>query len=186
MYYWGPGKFYPGMIAVLLHVLIMMVIHMKSLEQKRDKKEKRISFRYLRHLVYVCFIYGFTNIMVINFMDISLTSDEELGRKPKNTRRRRILSTILFFIENVFFVGFGYVYGETLTVYPLDQHVCRYLLFGVFFLFCGLAGILLKLVYYKYFHIWKEIRTSTDEDKERMSSYLNVSILRREANERKF
>ena len=113
-------------------------------------------------------------------MEISLTSDEELGRKPKNTRRRRLLATVLFIIENVLFAGFGYVYVETLTVYPLDQDVCRYLLFGVFCLFCSLAGVLLKLVYYKYFHIWKEIRVSADEGKERMSNYLNVSILRRE------
>ena len=180
MYYWGPGKFYPGMIAILLHVLIMMAIHMKSLEHKRDKKEKKISFRYLRHLLYVCFIYGFTNIMVINFMEISLTADEELGRKPKNTRGRRLFATVLFFIENVLFVSFGYVYGETLSVYPLDQDVCINLLFYVFILFCGIAGVLLKLVYYKYFHIWKEIRMSADEGKERMSSYLNVSMLRRE------
>ena len=179
MYYWGPGKFYPGMIAILLHVLIMMVIHMIYLEQKRDKKEKKVSFRYLRHLIYVCFIYGFTNIMVSNFMELALTADEELGRKPKNTRGRRLFTTVLFFIENVLLVCFGYIDGETLTVYPLDQDVCIHLLFGVFILFCTLAGVLLKLVYYKFFHIWKEIRMPPDDGKKRMSNYLNVSMLRR-------
>ena len=112
-------------------------------------------------------------------MEISLTADEELGRKPKNTRRRRLLATVLFIIENGLFVGFGYVYGETLTVYPLDQDVCKYLLFGVFILFCTLAGALLKLVYYKFFHIWKEITMPANEGKKRMSNYLNVSMSRR-------
>ena len=91
MYYWGPGKFYPGMIAISLHVMIMMAIHFQNLKHKKDcmrdylrKREYRSTFRYLRHLFYVCFIYGFTNIMVNNFMDITLKADQELGKKPKN------------------------------------------------------------------------------------------------------
>ena len=177
MYYWGPGKFYPGMIAISLHVMIMMVIHFKSLAQIQDGKR---TFRYLRHLFYVCFIHGFTNIMVNNFMKITLRADQELGKKPKNTRYRQFFTDTLFILENALFVSFGYGYGDTLMVYPLNQDVCKRLLFGIFILCCSVLGFLLKVIYYKFFHIWKELAISTHECKMKIR---NVKWNRKNANQ---
>ena len=112
-------------------------------------------------------------------MDITLKVDQELGKKPKNTRSRQLLADVLFFLENALFVLFGYGYGDTLMVYPLNQNVCKRLLFGIFILFCSLFGAFLKAIYYKFFHIWKELAISIHECKLKMRS---LKFNKRDAN----
>ena len=106
MYYWGPGEFKPGMFAITIHIIIMMGIHLRSLNPlhklKNDNMDKWKKLRVIRHLLYVCFNYGFTNIMVNNFYEVTLTANQELGKKPKNTRNRQLIADVIFTAENIF------------------------------------------------------------------------------------
>ena len=103
-------------------------------------------------------------------MEITLKIDKELGKKPKNTRYRQLLADVLFVFENAVFVCFGILCGDTHDVYPLNQDggYCRVLLYGVFIFSCNLVGLFLKIVYYKFFHIWKELAMSAHEGKMKM------------------
>ena len=151
MYYWGPGEFKPGMIAIGIHILIMMIIHLCSLLPLYRRKTKNSEFpkklQYLRHLAYVCTINGFTNIMVNNFFEVTLANVKNFGKKPRNLRARHLLGDAIFCLENVIFMSFGF----SISVFPLDKFVCKRLLYGVFIVACGLGGLLLKIIYYDFF-----------------------------------
>ena len=102
MYYWGPGEFKPGMIAIGIHVVIMMTIHLQSLlplyrrKTQQSDLSKTKTFRYLRHLGYACTINGFTNIMVNNFFEVNFAHIDDFGEKSTNLRTRHILGDVIF------------------------------------------------------------------------------------------
>ena len=58
----------------------------------------------------------------------------------------------MFFVQNVVMMSLGL----TVDVKPLnDPVVATCLIVGIGS--CHLAGLLMKVCYYKYFHIWKEL-----------------------------
>ena len=103
-------------------------------------------------LFYVCLLNGLANIFINNFINLSFKRFKHIGTKKRKTFYRQSCGDCLFFIQNVVMVSLGL----TVDVYPLDNSKTAALL-GCAILICHLAGLLVKVIYYKYFHIWKDL-----------------------------
>ena len=135
MYFWGPGQFYPGIVFILLHAIMMGALH--HILSSEDQ-------------VYSCIINGLANIFNHNLIEIPKNN---LGRnKTKQTFFRQFLFDLIFLIENIVLMVFGCSAG----VHPLnDLKTMAWFVPGNFCL--HFLGLSLKIVYYKCFHLWKEI-----------------------------
>ena len=87
-----------------------------------------------------------------NFIHVSINRYKQLGLKKRKTFFRQLFGDLVFLIQNVVLVSLGL----TVDVKPLnDPRTAKYLSCGIFG--CHLVGLLLKILYYKYFHIWKDM-----------------------------
>ena len=163
MYYWGPGEFYPGMIWLFLHVVLMMGVHCYTfwyrnqeekfiIDNEKNRWNIRLDVIYYMKLFYVCLLNGLANIFINNFINVSFDRFKHIGAKKRKTFYRQACGDLLFFIQNVVMMSLGL----TIDVKPLnDPGMAAYLIVGI--CSCHLTGLLMKIVYYKYFHIWKEL-----------------------------
>ena len=164
MYYWGPGEFYPGMIWIFFHVVLMMGVHCYTVWYRNEEEENvtiygstktwnvRLEIIYYMNLFYVCLWNGLANIFMNNFINVSFNRFKHIGAKKRKTFYRQACGDLLFFVQNVVMMSLGL----TVDVKPLnDPVVATCLIVGIGS--CHLTGLLMKVCYYKYFHIWKEL-----------------------------
>ena len=168
MYYHGPGQFYPGMLWLFGHVLLMMFIHGFTLRYFVVYKENRSlvtqnsnankcqeTFMYYLNGFYVCLLNGLANIFICNSINISIKNYNFLGMKKRKTFYRQLFGDLIFLIQNAIMVGLGL----TVDIKPFNNsRTAKYISSSI--LTCHMVGLVLKILYYKYFHIWKDMTVS--------------------------
>ena len=157
-YTFGEGNFWPMILSVVIHILIMGLLHYLtsnewSLDTFKGKKLK---------IFYHCLINGICNLYLHNYILQISCKSSQLGRlnlKVHGTSFRQILFDTIFVLENFVIVVLGYFkFNEDL---PLGLFV--------FILLSQYFGIALKCIYYYKFHIWKNT-FSWDETKKNILS----------------
>ena len=124
----------------------------RIITSNQDKKESNHGVLYYLTVLYVCLVNGLANIFINNFVNISLNRFKHIGTKKKKTFHRQICGDLLFLLQNIVMVGFGL----TTNVKPIDNPITSASVAGVIF-GCHFLGLLIKIIYYKYFHIWKDL-----------------------------
>jgi hypothetical protein len=199
MYYCGKGQFYPGMIWVLGHIVIMMVVHLNTLHdsgklrfQERTDDEEKVAKVYGKKwqsitrgvkekgdqpesternkvessqslslgfymefsmaVFYVCLLNGLANVFINNFIDIPMNKFKNLGKKKGKTFSRQLVVDMIFLVHSIFMVSCGL----TVNAHPINNSTTGWYL-GFIIMSCHIIGLVLKVVYYKYFHIWKDM-----------------------------
>ena len=73
MYSWGPGQFYPGVIAILAHVIIMGSLHMLFVKHEANPYSSKIDIRTKIEIIlkgiYAVIVNGLANIYFHYFVD---------------------------------------------------------------------------------------------------------------------
>jgi hypothetical protein len=164
MYFWGPGEFKPGMLLILGHVLVMMLVHYYTMQYKIEEdstdepdygesgEETRKDCTYYMKLIYICLLNGLANIFINNFINVSFNRYKHIGTKKKKTFHRQLCGDLLFLAQNVVMVCLGL----SVNVKPLNNPTTATYL-GCAILSCHLIGLFVKVIYYKHFHIWKDL-----------------------------
>ena len=141
------GNFWPMIVSVVAHILIMSVLHfLTSDEWTLDTFRNK----YLK-IGYHCLINGICNLYLHNWIG-HIKGKESRKRKlikKSGTSFRQIIFDLIFILENTIIVVMAYIYlAEYLT-----GSLFLFVLFSQYF------GIGLKWVYYRQFHIWKNTFT---------------------------
>ena len=150
-YSFGAGQFWPMMLSVIIHILLMAFLHYLtsnewSLDTFYGKPWK---------ILYHCLINGICNLYLHNHIkQINSESSERMKnieQKIYGTIFKQILFDTIFVIENLAII--------LLVFWNLTQ----YLPSGVyaFVLLTQYVGIGLKVIYYWKFHIWKNTFSQT-------------------------
>jgi hypothetical protein len=153
-YCFGPGNFYPMIIGVQCHILLMAVLHYFT-SQKIEMDYNAIPWKRLLHH---CLLNGIGNIYIhncITYMDDKAIKDrkkkihkESKGEiKIRTTFWRQILFNAIFFLENIAVVSWA-------SSQLQDQVPVSLLLFVPLGHIIGLA---FHVIYYQYFHLWKDL-----------------------------
>ena len=155
-YCFGPGNFWP-MIAILqLHILLMAVLHYYTTEQRKFEDWRSDTITNLR-LLHHCILNGIGNIYIhnrITYMD-SKTEAERMKLKFEkhyyietgiSTFWRQVISNLIFVLENMLII---------ILVYTSIPGIVPNLLL-IFIPIGHLIGIIFNIIYYKFFHIWKD------------------------------
>ena len=110
-------------------------------------------------MAYVCLLNGLANIFINNFINVSLNRFKHIGQKKRKTFVRQFFGDLLFFLQNLIFV----ICGLMVNIKPLNEAKTATILTCAIFA-CHFAGIILKIVYYKQFHIWKDITVTLSKN----------------------
>ena len=173
--YLGPGRlFKEGLVIVLLHVILMALLHFifsDSVKQCYRRKDQFCS-AWLRQLMLVmhnCLINGLANLYIHNNLEIFVQYDEnsqsrsrkksigyeEATYAPPDSRQptflRQFLVDSIFFMENVTMI----VLAKDTKTFPRIDKSYNIILYVI--IACYLSSLLLKFLYYWYFHPWSAI-----------------------------
>ena len=130
-----------------------------NITNQNKAKDSKKEFMYYLTVFYVCLVNGLANIFVNNFVNISLNKFKHIGAKKKKTFYRQVCGDLLFFLQNVVMVSLGL----TIDLKPMNDPITSAYIAGVIF-GCHFLGLLIKVVYYKYFHIWKDLTPRVRKD----------------------
>ena len=159
MYSWGPGQFYPGVIAIILHVLVMGSLHVLFVTHEKRPCSSGISSRtrleILLKIIYSIVINGLANIYCQNFVDSKTEQKLKSFMHKKSTFMRQFIFEIIFLSENILIC---IIASRSIPVMPFNDSHAKLLIFSLLFSMHFL-GLSLKIIYYKFFHIWKDITT---------------------------
>ena len=150
-YSWGDGNFWPAFLVVLIHILTMSVFHFEA----KDKKAWRL-LDSKGMAVFQSILNGISNLYMNNLI-LPLPSKEKKKQSKKHGKRsfkRQLIVDGLFVVENLTVILLASVSLNIENVWPLL----------VFVLLGQLLGLLLKGLYYRFFHIWSSILTKKDID----------------------
>eukprot|EP00092_Neocalanus_flemingeri_P000294 GFUD01000314.1.p1 GENE.GFUD01000314.1~~GFUD01000314.1.p1 ORF type:complete len:859 (-),score=190.48 GFUD01000314.1:80-2656(-) len=161
MFYFGPGQIYPGMFFLLGHIILMMAIHAYNVlryttVQDKDQPQSNI-ICFAGRLFHVSLMNGLANVFINNFVHVSLNNQKSLGRKKKKSFYRQTIGDIIFLVENIICV----VFGCSTNVAPINSPLTMTYLVSTIFA-CHIVGLLLKIFYYKFMHIWKNLTPTFD------------------------
>jgi hypothetical protein len=160
MFYFGPGRIYPGMLFLMCHIILMMMIHAYNVIRYMTDQAQSIDICFLGRLFHVSLMNGLANVFINNFVHVSLNNQKSLGKKKKKSFYRQTIGDIIFLTENIFCVAFGCV----TNVSPINNTVTMTYFVSIIFS-CHIIGILLKVFYYKFLHIWKDLTPTFDFSK---------------------
>ena len=143
------GNFWPMIVSVIIHIIIMAVLHyLTSNEWEMEAFHKKPLA-----VAYHCLINGICNLYLHNWIahiNNASGSNEVKTIKKHGTIFRQILFDTIFLVENfVTLIMAGVLFNECLTTLFL-------MVAGT----CQCVGVLLKILYYKKFHIWKDAMTN--------------------------
>ena len=141
-YSWGDGNFWQAFVFVLLHILIMAAFHFEV----EDEESKGMA-------VYQSILNGISNLYVNNLM-LPLPSKWEKKYQNKRSFKRQLIVDILFVVENF----------TIILLAGLVLNIDEVLPFLVFVPLAQLCGLLLKVLYYRFLHIWSSILTKAGID----------------------
>ena len=143
------GNFWPMIVSVILHIILMSVLHYLTSNQREIDTFCQNPLK----VAYHCLINGVSNLYLHNWIshiNSSTRSNEEGKVKKHGTIFRQTLFDNIFIVENlVTLILAGNLFNECLTISFL-------VVTGA----CQCLGITLKVIYYKKFHIWKDAITS--------------------------
>ena len=103
---------------------------------------------------------GLANVFTNNFVHVSLNNQKSLGKKKKKSFYRQTIGDIIFLTENILCVAFGCM----TNVSPINNPGTMTYFVSIIFS-CHIIGILLKVFYYKFLHIWKDLTPTFDFSK---------------------
>ena len=151
-YAFGKGNFWPMLLSVAIHVVVMSLLHyLTSDEWMLDTfKGKKIK------IFYHCLINGICNIYFHNWIgqrNDSTSESKVIRVKKHGTVFRQSLSDTIFVIENASILTFSYIRLKNYLGSNLLSSDLLYVF--IFILVSQYVGILLKIIYYFHFHIWK-------------------------------
>jgi hypothetical protein len=149
MYSFGPGQFYPGMVFLAIHFLIVVILH----NIFTDEISHIASSRYLRYF-HSCCINGMANMFSNN-------GEVTFGAKRKNRKTfvRHFVYDLVFVAENIVLATYGY----NLAIKNPEEDDAKNLTILVSIISYFL-GLLLKIIYYKNFHLWSGLIAVTHEN----------------------
>ena len=150
----GAGNFWIMLAGVLVHLLLMTCLHHRTSDEWQTKTFKGKMIK----IVYHCLINGICNLYFHNWINsIKTTSTKEKRKnvvKEYGTILRQCLFDSIFVSENLAILTF--------SVYKFNKEsngTQVVLGLAVFILCSQYLGILLKIMYYCKFHIWKHTFT---------------------------
>ena len=148
-YSWGDGNFWPAFVFVILHILVMAAFHFEAKDRKSwgQLESKRMA-------VFQSLLNGISNLYMNNLI-LPLPSKEkkkQQNKLSKHSFKRQLIVDGVFVVENlaiILLVGLSLNIND---IWPLL----------VFVVLGQLGGLLLKGLYYRFFHIWSSILTKKD------------------------
>ena len=160
-YTFGEGHFWPMILSVVVHILVMSTLHYLTsdewtLDTFKDNKMK---------IGYHCLINGICNLYLHSWI-ARLTQHKlntEKKRKREGTIFRQTLFDVIFVIENLVIVALAHL--------KLEEDLPLELL--LFVVISQYIGIFLKCLYYFRLHVWKN--TSSFQ---KAKQHLNISAKR--------
>ena len=139
-YSWGAGNIWPAFFFVLLHIIVMSIFH-----TYKDIKSCQLNWT----AVFQGLLNGIGNLYMYNLI-LPLPSEEkkkQLIKSNKHTFNDQLIVDVLFAVENMAIIVIASVCLNVDDVWSL-----------LVFVFAGqLGGLLLKGLYYRFFHIWSLI-----------------------------
>ena len=143
-YTFGRGNFWPMIVTVLIHILIMATLHYLTC----DESEIKFFGRKWHKIIYHCILNGICNLYLHNLVhpiQKGTLEKQKIVSEEHGTIFRQTMFDTIFVVES----GFIFV----LTYLKLEE----YLPVGVmsFIMVCQCLGIFLKWIYYYKYHVWK-------------------------------
>ena len=167
-YCFGDGQFYPMVVLVVSHMLLMTAFHWLTTDPKAFNIKKNFAFvtnKCLLHhsqVFYQCLLNGISNIYLYNDILALPRDDEKKEKEEKNEKNateqnenkvlalvkewKQIIVDVIFVLESLVIVS--------TSVYLVDGLPIP-LVVGVVILHA--LGLTLKAVYYKSLHIWSDL-----------------------------
>ena len=158
-YSWGDGNFWPAFVFVLLHILVLAAFHFEWNDKDTwvQFESSCLFFSYPKGMaVFQSILNGISNLYMNNLI-LPLPSKEKKKQQNRGSTRsfsRQLVFDGLFVVENSVVILLAAFVLNINDVWPLL----------VFVSLGQLNGLLLKVIYYRFFHIWSSILTKKDSD----------------------
>ena len=143
-YSFGPGEFYPGIAFLMGHLIVIILLH----NCLTDAFTNLTKGNYLRYF-HGCFLNGLANILCNNG-EVILDTEKKIMKGK--TFIRHSTYDVIFLVENCILAYFGY----NLALECKEEEKARNLTITAS-LVSHLIGLLLKIIYYKKFHLWSDL-----------------------------
>ena len=143
----GDGQLWPLALFILLHTLLMAFIHWKT--TKHIPTNDRVRWKKAQ-IFYQCILNGISNLYMHNKI-LPLPDKNKPDTKVEGPRNG-ILVDVIIFVESAIIILIAFLMIEGIPLYLL-------LAVGVAYM----VGLLFKVVYFKFFHIWKDTNTVKDK-----------------------
>ena len=150
-YSWGDGNFWPAFVFVLVHILVMAAFHFEAKDKKTWMKLESKGMAFFQSI-----LNGISNLYMNNLI-LPLPSKEKKKQQIRDGKRsfnRQLIVDGVFVVENLAIILLAGLVLNINDVWPLL----------VFVSLGQLCGLLLKGIYYRFFHIWSSILTKKDID----------------------
>ena len=151
-YTFGDGLFYPTVAIVISHMLVMTILHFTV--HKLAKTENYIlrtkfatcqnkTLRKVMQISYQCLLNGIGNIYLCSNILPLQRKDTKQKITPKRTNWKHIIVDLVHGLESCLILVMSYFLIDGLPVFILSGVAGLHIL-----------GFILKLVYYRFLHIW--------------------------------
>ena len=151
MYYFGPGEFYPGMVFLFVHLILMICLHLIFHDDVIHFNEGNY-FRFFHG----CFLNGLAN-MFNNNGDVIMENERRTDNI--NTFACHFAYDCVFLLEHIILSS----YGRSLDVQPHEYQDAKNMTIKISTIFL-ITGLLIKIVYYKTCHVWSKLIAVTRKD----------------------
>ena len=115
------------------------------------KKDSEKKTKFLQHC-FASLINGLGNVFIFNYVYVSFNKAKRTKRKSRESFARQTVADLIFLTENIICI----IFGASVVVEPLNNGTLKMRFIFTIFV-CHFLGLLLKIVYYKHLHIWKEL-----------------------------
>ena len=163
-YCFGDGEFWPLVVFVFCHMLLMAGFHWLTAKTFSIKKNFIFVTNKTLQKIYQCLLNGISNIYIHNDI-LALPSDEEnVTKRPKRSnsdKNTKFLALVTYWkqpiVETIFVL-------ESLTIVVISLFLVDGLPISlvVVVVILHIVGILLKVFYYKSLHIWSAVSKRPD------------------------
>ena len=151
----GDGNIWPAFVFVLIHIIVISLYHCyEILSSGRTNDCEPLTMA----AVFQSILNGIGNLYMTNLILPSPSEEEkkQLVRQKLSTRKRQLVVDGLLTAENLVILVIAGVVLDFDDVWPLL----------VFVLSAQVLGLLLKGLYYKFFHIWSLILPTKGDSSE--------------------
>lgn len=144
-YSFGPGMYYPVLIFLGCHILLMTILHFIFSDAKMYwEKGGLLNLSFFHYMVG----NGLANIYIHNWIRMDpLLIPFSKPLQHVSTLMRQLVFDLVFAAENVILLAIGL--NSNITELQENQYAFAFVLLGF-----TLVGLVLKCVYYRYLHIW--------------------------------